>query len=194
MDAIASACEDQHIDGKIVRVIANVGGAPVLDRARARGLDTALIPHRNYPSREQFDQAILENLAQAQADMVILAGFMRILTPHFIRQYCGSLLNVHPSLLPKYPGLNTHERALAAGDQHTGTTVHFVTPVLDAGPIIGQTAVRIEAGDTPESLQARVQQEEHRLYPKAIQLCVEGRVALRDGELWSESGLELPVS
>lgn len=180
MGAIATACADGRISADLALVISNVGDAPVLNRARSYGLKSLLIPHRNYPSRDLFERAMLEQLREAAVDLVVLAGFMRILTPNFIRQYYGSLLNVHPSLLPKYPGLNTHQRALDAGDSKAGTTVHFVIPELDAGPIIAQAEVPIRASDDAASLQQRVQCEEHRIYPIAIQRCVEGSVVLRD--------------
>ena len=187
MVAIAEACASGEIPGELVRVISNVPGAGALNFAAERGIACQTISHRDYESREAFEEALLADLAECQPDLVVLAGFMRILTERFIREYYGSLLNIHPSLLPKYPGLNTHQRAIDAGDREAGTTVHFVIPELDAGPAIVQAAVPIRHGDTADSLAARVLKEEHRIYPLAVKWCVEGRVALIDGKLWKAS-------
>ena len=190
MVAIADACASGEIPGELVRVISNVPGAGALEFAAERGIACQTISHRDYESREAFEEALLADLAKCQPDLVVLAGFMRILTERFIREYYGSLLNIHPSLLPKYPGLNTHQRALDAGDREAGSTVHFVTPELDAGPIIDQARVPVLANDTAESLAARVQQAEHALYPRAIARCVEGAVRLGNGR--AESGPGAP--
>jgi phosphoribosylglycinamide formyltransferase-1 len=186
MEAIADACARGDIPGEVVLVLSNVAGARVLQRAASRGLPCCCVPHRDYPDRSRFEAAMLEKLRAAGAEIVALAGFMRILTESFIREYYGSLLNVHPSLLPKYPGLDTHRRALEAGDAEAGATVHFVIPELDAGPSIIQARVAIRADDTAESLAQRVQREEHRIYPLALRWCLEGRVELREGRLWRD--------
>jgi phosphoribosylglycinamide formyltransferase-1 len=186
MDAIAAACERGELPGEIVLVVSNQPDAGVLDLARARGLKHCCIPHKNYPDRERFEAALIRALRASEADCVVLAGFMRILTDGFIEEYYGSLLNIHPSLLPKYPGLNTHQRALDAGDRFAGATVHFVIPELDAGPAIIQAQVAIQPGDDAATLAARVQREEHRIYPLALRWLLEGRVELRNGQTWKD--------
>jgi phosphoribosylglycinamide formyltransferase-1 len=186
MDAIAAACERRELPGEIVLVVSNQPDAGVLSLARARGLPHCCIPHKNYPDREHFEAAVITALRASAAEFVVLAGFMRILTDGFIREYSGSLLNIHPSLLPNYPGLNTHQRALDAGDSDAGATVHFVTPELDAGPAILQARVPIHAGDDATTLAARVQREEHRIYPLALRWLLEGRVELRNGQTWKD--------
>jgi phosphoribosylglycinamide formyltransferase-1 len=181
LTAIADACADGRIPARIALVLCNVAGAPALTLARERGLRALCIPHQDYPDREAFEDALQRELLQAGADFIALAGFMRVLTQGFVRQYCGSLLNIHPSLLPKYPGLHTHRRALEAGDRESGATVHYVIPALDAGPAVAQGRVPIVAGDTPETLAERVQRLEHRLYPLVLAWCLSGRAELRDG-------------
>lgn len=186
MDAIADACRCGTIAGDIELVLCNRPDAPVLEKARQRGIPWQCVAHTDFPDRERFEAVLLRELRRAEADLILLAGFMRILTPGFIREYYGSLLNIHPSVLPKYPGLNTHQRALDAGDSEAGATVHFVTPELDAGPAVLQARVPIELGDTAESLAERVRHEEHRIYPSAVRWCAEGRVVLRDGLAWMD--------
>jgi phosphoribosylglycinamide formyltransferase-1 len=181
LTAIADACADGRIPATIALVLCNVAGAPALALARERGLRTRCIPHQDYADREAFEDALQQALRAAGVDFIALAGFMRVLTEGFVREYCGSLLNIHPSLLPKYPGLHTHRRALEAGDAESGATVHYVIPALDAGPAVAQGRVPIVAGDTPETLAERVQRLEHRLYPLVLAWCLSGRVELRDG-------------
>ena len=133
------------------------------------GIATTAIDHRDFPrDRAGFEEALLQPLLAAQPDIICLAGFMRILTQDFVQRFAGRMLNIHPSLLPRYPGLHTHQRAIDAGDEEAGVTVHEVTPVLDAGPILGQARVPIEPGDTAETLAARVLVQEHRLYPAVL--------------------------
>jgi phosphoribosylglycinamide formyltransferase 1 len=151
-----------------VLVASNDPGATGLARAAALGIPTAAVDHRAYPTREAFEAVLATHLDTAQPDILCLAGFMRILTPGFIRRYPGRMLNIHPSLLPKYPGLHTHARALAAGDNEAGCTVHEVTADLDAGPILGQARVPVQPGDNDATLAARVLVEEHRLYPAVL--------------------------
>jgi phosphoribosylglycinamide formyltransferase-1 len=148
-------------------VVSNVPGAGGLQKAQARGIPTATVDHRGL-TREAFEARLTEALAAARPDILCLAGFMRILTPGFVARWQGRMLNIHPSLLPKYPGLHTHARALAAGDTVAGCTVHEVIPDLDAGPILGQAQVPVLPDDTPGSLAARVLVEEHRLYPEVL--------------------------
>ena len=181
MEAIADACADGRITADLALVLANDAQARVLQSAEQRGLSRVCVEHRAFEDREGFEQAMLAELRAKNIDLVVLAGFMRILTPLFIREYYGSLLNIHPSLLPKYPGLHTHQRALDAGDREAGATVHFVIPELDAGPAIIQARVPINEGDRAEDVAARVQREEHRIYPLAVQWCATGRVVLEDG-------------
>lgn len=157
---------------QVAAVISNRADASGLHIAQAHGIPTAVIAHRDYPEREQFDAALASEIDVHQPDMVVLAGFMRILTPGFVTRYNGRLVNIHPSLLPAYAGLHTHERALRDGVKIHGCTVHFVTPNLDHGPVIIQAAVPVLQGDTAETLGTRVLHEEHRIYPQAVRwLC-----------------------
>ena len=180
MQAFIAACANGELDAQINVVISNNPDAAGLQLAAQAGIATCCIDHRAYPSREAFDQALVEQLETRAIDLVILAGFMRILTPVFIKPFAGRLLNIHPSLLPKYPGLHTHQRALDAGDTQAGVTVHFVTPELDGGPPIVQARVPIVAGDTAQTLAARVIVEEHVIYPLAAQWHLQGRLKLTD--------------
>jgi len=159
-----------------VLVASNDPAATGLARAQAMGVSVAAVDHRAFgKDRLAFETALLERLAAVEPDLICLAGFMRILTPGFVAQYEGRILNIHPSLLPKYPGLNTHQRALDAGDTEAGCTVHEVTSDLDQGPILGQARVPVLSGDTPDSLAARVLVQEHRLYPAVLRRFAEGR-------------------
>ena len=157
-----------------VLVASNDPAAGGLAKAAALSVPTAALDHRAYPTREAFEAELSRLIDTARPDMICLAGFMRILTPGFIRRYQGRMLNIHPSLLPKYPGLNTHARALAAGDREAGCTVHEVTAELDAGPMLGQARVPVLPGDTADSLAGRVQTMEHRLYPAVLRRFVTG--------------------
>lgn len=161
-------------------VISNRADAAGLKIAEAHGIPTAVVSHADYPDRAAFDAALMQVIDNHQPDLVVLAGFMRILTPEFVQHYHGRLINIHPSLLPQYPGLDTHARALADGVKIHGCTVHFVTNELDHGPIIIQAAISVLKNDTPESLAARVLHEEHRIYPQAIRWICKGLVALDD--------------
>ena len=162
----AAKAVDYPVD--ISLVLSNKSDAYGLIRARDAGVPTAVISHRDYPTREVFDAAMNTALRAAGIELVCLAGFMRILSADFVQKWQGRLLNIHPSLLPKYKGLDTHARALAAGDTEHGATVHYVTPELDAGEIIAQASLAIEPGETVETLQRRVHGLEHQLYPKAL--------------------------
>jgi phosphoribosylglycinamide formyltransferase-1 len=184
--AIASACERGDIEADLALLLCNRPGAGVLQLARRHSIDARCIDHREFPTRAAFDDALLQALSAARIDLVALAGFMRILGDPFIAAYSGSLLNIHPSLLPKYPGINTHQRALDAGDTEAGATVHFVIPELDAGPPILRARVPVQPGDTAERLAQRVLEVEHRLYPRAIAWCAAGRVTLREGRAWMD--------
>ena len=180
MQAFIDACAGGALDATIAVVVSNNPGAAGLDRAREAGIDTLCIDHRAYNAREDFDQAMVDALATYQPDLVILAGFMRILTPVFIEPFAGKLLNIHPSLLPKYPGLHTHQRALDAGDTEAGVTVHYVTPELDGGPPVLQARVPVLEGDTADTLAARVIVQEHVIYPIAARWQLDGRLQLTD--------------
>ena len=180
MQAFIDACASGELDATIGLVISNNPDAAGLERAAAAGIQTCCINHRDFASREAFDAALVERLQQQRVDLVILAGFMRILTPVFIEPFAGRLLNIHPSLLPKYPGLNTHQRALDAGDTEAGVTVHFVTPELDGGPPILQASVPVLPDDTADTLAARVIVEEHVIYPMAARWYLEGRLLLTE--------------
>ena len=166
---------------QIVAVISNRPGVLGLDRARQAGIEGLVLDHTGYADRNGFDRALIELIDSYQPDLVVLAGFMRILTAAFVAHYRGRLLNIHPSLLPKYKGLNTHRRALEAGDSEHGATVHFVTEELDGGPLVLQSAVPIVADDTPETLADRVQQREYLLYPRVMNWFAAGRLKLFDG-------------
>ena len=172
MVAIARACQSGELNARVALVISNRPDAPGILAAQQMGIDTAVIDHKTFASRQEFDDAMHERLMQAQPDWIVLAGFMRILTEDFVNRWQGRMLNIHPSLLPKYPGLDTHARAIAAGDTHAGASVHIVSPELDAGPVVAQVRIAIESDDTAETLAQRVLQEEHELYIKALQLCV----------------------
>jgi phosphoribosylglycinamide formyltransferase 1 len=162
-------------------VISNEPGAPGLQIAERHGVAARVVPNRAYPTREAFDAALAAEIERFAPRLVAMAGFMRIVTPGFVERYAGRLVNIHPSLLPAFPGLSTHARALAAGVKVHGCTVHFVTPELDHGPIIIQVAVPVLAGDTAQTLAARVLQEEHEAYPRAIRWFLEGRLVSENG-------------
>jgi len=197
LQAIIDACKKGEINGKITAVISNVPGVKGLERARNSGIKAITLDHREFDSREQYDQSLATLIDQYQPDLVALAGFMRILTSDFVNRYLGRLINIHPSLLPKYQGLHTHQRALAAGDKKHGATVHFVTPELDGGPPIIQGTIPIFPDDTENSLAQRVQVlVEHHIYPLAVDWCLKKRVQLTnagvtlEGELLPASGFQ----
>ena len=164
-------------------VISNRTDAAGLAMAARRGVPTAVVEHRKFATREAFDEALAAEIERHAPRLVALAGFMRVLTPAFVARFAGRLVNIHPSLLPAFPGLDTHARALAAGVAQHGCTVHFVTDQLDHGPMIAQAAVPVRPGDTAESLAARVLAEEHALYPRAIRWFLDGRLAVEDGKV-----------
>ena len=175
-------------------VFSNRPDAYGLARARNAGIDTLCIEHGQYDTREQFDRAVAGALAPWQPDLLVLAGFMRILSPWFVQRYAGRILNIHPALLPLYPGLDTHERVLAAGDSHHGSTVHFVTEELDGGPRLLQGRIRVAPTADPETLLHRVQAVEHRIYPTAADWFGAGRLQMKDGATWLDGKrLDEPV-
>jgi len=167
----------QGLPVDIRAVISNKADAYGLTRAAEAGISTAVLDNKAYPDRPSYDAALQALIDSYSPQLVVLAGFMRILTDDFVRHYEGRLMNIHPSLLPKYRGLNTHARAIEAGDSEAGCTVHFVTPELDSGPIIIQAKVPVMADDTPETLAKRVLEQEHRIYPEAIRRFAEGKLS-----------------
>ena len=169
-------------------VISNVAGAGGLALAARRGVPTAVIGHGDFPSREAFDAALAAEIDRHAPKLVALAGFMRVLSLQFAARYAGRLFNIHPSLLPAFPGLNTHQRALAAGVKLHGCTVHLVTPELDSGPIVIQAAVPVRAGDTAESLAARVLEQEHVIYARALRWFLDGRLVIDNGRVGVRQG------
>jgi len=184
MAAIAHACQQGAIAARIVRVIADRRSAGGIELATQLGLDVSVVPYSGFASREAFERALAECIDESGARLVVLAGFLRILSPEFTRRYTGALLNIHPALLPKFRGLHTHERALEAQEREHGASVHFVTGELDAGPVVLQGRVPIMSGDTPETLSARVQRVEHIIYPKVIGLIAAGRIRVADDQVY----------
>ena len=178
MAAIAHACQRGQIEAQIVRVIADRRSAGGIALARQLGLEVSVVAHADFATREDFEVALGEAIDASGARLVVLAGFLRILSPQFAQRYAGALLNIHPALLPKYRGLHTHQRALQARETEHGASVHFVTGELDAGPIILQGRVPVLPGDTAEALSARVQHMEHIIYPKAIGWIAANRLRL----------------
>ncbi len=182
MRALIAAAAAPDYPAQIVLVLSNVETAAGLEFAREAGIATKVISHKVFASREEFDAAVDKVLRAAQVDLICLAGFMRIQSEGFVRAWEGRILNIHPSLLPAFPGTKVHEQVLAAGVTTSGCTVHFVVPQLDAGPVIAQATVPVLPGDTPDTLAARVLEEEHKLYPAALKAVAESKVALRDGD------------
>lgn len=182
-----------HLPCRVVAVISNRANAEGLNIARAHGIQTVVMAHGEYPDRGAFDAALAAEIDRYRPDLVVLAGFMRILTPEFVRRFRGRLINIHPSLLPAYSGLDTHQRALADGVRIHGCTVHYVTDDLDHGPIIIQAAVSVLKDDTAATLSARVLAEEHRIFPQAIRWFCTGRVMLSEDGRVKFSRLEQPA-
>lgn len=172
MMAIAAACERGELPAHIGLVLSNRPDAKGLEHAQAKGLTTDVVDHKAFASRELFDQALHDRLCKAQPRWIVLAGFMRILTAEFVNQWEGKILNIHPSLLPKHPGLDTHRKAIESGDTEAGASVHIVTPELDAGPVIAQVRVPVLNGDTADSLGERVLAKEHQLFIDALKICL----------------------
>ncbi len=181
LQAIIDAIAAGELPAEIRAVISNNPDAYGLERARRVGIPAEVVDHRDYPDRESYDRALQAVIDRHAPDLVVLAGFMRILTPAFVEHYAGRMLNIHPSLLPRYQGLDTHRRVLEAGDAIHGVSVHFVTPELDSGPIVLQAEVPVEPGDTEADLARKVHAEEHVIYPRVIRWFAEGRLRL-DGD------------
>lgn len=182
LQALIDAQQNSQLSGEIVAVISNRPDAFGLGRAQQAGITTAVVDHKAHSQRSEFDQALLETIDTFKPDLIVLAGFMRILTPGFTQHYEGRMLNIHPSLLPKYQGLHTHKRALESGDSHHGVTVHFVTAELDGGPAVIQARLPIMSTDNPESLAKRVQIQEHSIYPMAVQWFCQNRLSLQKAD------------
>jgi phosphoribosylglycinamide formyltransferase-1 len=184
MVAIAQACAAGRIDARINQVISDQPDAAGIVRALELGLTTSVVERAQFADADAFEAALLDALAREAHELVVLAGFMRILSPQFVARYAGRMLNIHPSLLPRYRGLNTHRRVLAAGDTQHGASVHFVTAELDSGPIILQSRIPVLPGDTETALAERVHASEHVIYPKVIGWVAQQRLVFREGRAW----------
>ena len=178
LQAIIDDIANNNLPAQVVAVISNKADAYGLERAKQAGIEQSVLSHQNYDSREQYDIALKNLIDSFKPDLIILAGFMRILSNEFVNHYLQKMMNIHPSLLPKYKGLNTHQRVIDAGDKEHGCSVHFVTPELDDGPVILQATVEVKENDTAETLATRVHEQEHQIYPKAIRLFAENKIKL----------------
>ena len=183
LQAILDACRDPCFPAEIALALSNKPDAPGLLRAQKAGVPSSVINHKNFADRQSFEQAMNTQLDEAGVELVCLAGFMRLLTATFVNHWNGRAINIHPSLLPAYPGLNTHARAINDGARFAGCTVHFLSAKMDSGPIIAQAATPISANDTPDSLAARVLEAEHEIYRRAIRWVAEGRITLHEGRI-----------
>jgi len=187
LQAILDASRENDYPARVVAVISNKPEAYGLQRAMSAGIPAKVIEYSSDTERETYDQALMQAIDRYQPDLVVLAGFMRILSDVFVQHYANRLLNIHPSLLPKYKGLHTHQRVLDAGDTQHGASVHFVTPSLDDGPVILQSTIEVRPDDTAELLAKRVHQVEHKIYPLAIRWYAEGRLSLRDNNVYIDN-------
>lgn len=176
LQALIDACKVEDFPAEIVLVLSNKADAYGLERAREAGIATTALNHKDYKDRESFDAAMSEQITAAGAELVCLAGFMRLLSDGFVRSWRDRLINIHPSLLPAYKGLHVHERVIEEGARFSGCTVHFVRPAMDEGPIISQAVVAVHPTDTPDDLAARILEQEHTIYPRAVRYIAEGRV------------------
>ena len=182
LQAVIDACQQERVNATLSAVFSNKASAYGLERAQAAGIPAFSLDPKSYANREAFDAALAEEIDAYQPDLVVLAGYMRILSHDFVERYAGRMLNIHPSLLPKYPGLHTHQKAIDNNDAEHGTSVHFVTQELDGGPVILQAKVPVFEDDTAEDLIERVQTQEHNMYPLVISWFVDGRLSLREGQ------------
>ncbi len=189
LQALLDSCAAGFIPGKITGVISNKANAFGLKRAEAAGISTAVLSHKEFDSRENYDQALIAAIEQFKPDLIVLAGFMRILTAEFVQHFSGKLLNIHPSLLPKYQGLATHQRAIDAGDTEHGCSVHFVTEQLDGGPVILQAKVPIFPGDDASIVAERVHAQEHQIYPLVVRWFCQDRLQQRANEAWLDGNV-----
>lgn len=191
LQAIIDACQQQKINGIIRAVLSNKLDIFGLERAREAGIPAFSLLPRDYATREAFDNQLITEIDAWDPDLVVLAGYMRILSPDFVAHYSGRLLNIHPSLLPKYPGLHTHRQVLENGDQEHGTSVHFVTEELDGGPIILQAKIPVFPEDEESDIVARIKHQEHAIYPLVVSWFVDGRLTMRDNAAWLDN-MRLP--
>lgn len=191
LQAMIDACEQKKINGTLRAVFSNKADAFGLERAREAHIPAHALSADQFASRDAFDRELMQEIDAYAPDVVVLAGYMRILSPAFVAHYAGRLLNIHPSLLPKYPGLHTHRQVLENGDEVHGTSVHFVTDELDGGPVILQAKVPVFEGDTEEDVTARVQAQEHAIYPLVVSWFVEGRLTMQENRAWLD-GVCLP--
>lgn len=189
LQAIIDACQSNQINGKVVAVISNQPNVYSLIRAKQANIPSHVINHKAFISREEFDDKVQQQIDCYQPDLIVLAGYMRILTADFVQHYAGKMLNIHPSLLPKYPGLHTHRRAIEAGDKEHGTTVHFVTEDLDGGPIILQAKVPIFDNDAEQDVIKRVLTQEHQIYPLVVKWFCDNRLNMQDGKAYLDGKL-----
>jgi len=192
LQALLDGAADGSLGAEVAGVVSNRPEAYALERAHAAGVATQVVDHTAFPGRDAFDAALEAAVARFAPDLVVMAGFMRVLTPAFVSRFAGRLINVHPSLLPAFRGLHTHRKALEAGCRVHGTTVHFVTEDLDAGPIIAQAALRVHSTDTPDSLRERVQGLEHRLLPQVVRWFADGRLHTADNRVTVSGHAEPP--
>lgn len=193
LQALIDACKLDNFPGNIVGVLSNKSDAYGLVRAQEADIPQQTLSHKNFNSRELYDQALVKAIDSYKPDLVVLAGFMRILSPSFVQHFQGRLLNIHPSLLPKYQGLNTHQRAIDAGDKEHGVSVHFVTEELDGGPVILQAKVPLFSDDTATELAERVHEQEHRIYPLVVKWFCQQRLTMKNGNAILDN-VTLPTS
>lgn len=187
LQAIIDACNAHKINGNVVAVISNKPDVYGLERAKLAHIPAQVLDHKTFDSRENYDLALARTINEYQPDLVILAGFMRILTAGFVQQFAGKMLNIHPSLLPKYQGLNTHQRALDAKDEYHGVSVHFVTEELDGGPVVCQAKIKVMASDTADTLAKKIHEKEHVIYPLVVQWYVDGILKMQNGEAYYQN-------
>ena len=183
LQALLDACMDSAFPAQIVRVISNIPGVFGLERAKAANVPTLVINHKDYKTREEFEAAITKDFRIQGVELVLLAGFMRLVTPSFINAWEGRLINIHPSLLPAFKGVHVHEAVIANGVRFSGCTTHFVVPEMDSGPIITQAVVAVKGEDSPDTLAARILEAEHIIYPQTLRLFAEGRLQVKDGKV-----------
>ncbi|GGO73176.1 phosphoribosylglycinamide formyltransferase [Bowmanella pacifica] len=183
LQSILDSIEEERIEGRVTAVISNQADAFGLERAKKADVPAHVLSHKDFADRESYDKALMQLIDGYQPDLVILAGFMRILSEGFVQHYLGRMLNIHPSLLPKYKGLHTHKRAIEAGDKEHGATVHFVTPELDGGPVVIQSKVPVFADDNEEELSSRVREQELQLYPLVVKWFCQDRLRMENGQV-----------
>jgi phosphoribosylglycinamide formyltransferase-1 len=187
LQAIIDACESGCINGQVIAVISNVADVYALQRAAAHNIKAITLVHKDYADRVSFDSELAKKISDLQADVIVLAGFMRILSAPFVEQFAGKLFNIHPSLLPKYPGLHTHKKALTNNDEYHGCSIHFVTAELDGGPLVIQSRIAINASDTEQTLITRIAEKEWLIYPLILSWFCQERLRLVDDQVWLDN-------